>query len=224
MLRRFSRRGPGLVCPGLNMDDNRSFDMNKLAALALSATVLAPFAASAGGMAQPIPEPTVAPVVIPVVATPDWTGWYGGASLGYGSVSADGLDGSDAIGGLLGGYRHDFGNWVGGVEADYDWSNISVGDNTGVSLDSVYRLKLQAGADLGKTFLYGTAGMARATVGVNGTDFSSNGWVAGVGADYAINEKWLVGGEVLYNKFDNFANSDINGDMTTVKARVAYRF
>ena len=42
--------------------------------------------------------------------------------------------------------------------------------------------------------------------------------------DYAINDKWLVGGEVLYNKFENFANTDVNADLTTIKARVAYRF
>ena len=201
--------------------------MNKLAALALGATVLAPFAATAGGVNAPVAEPVVAaPVaVVPVVVTPDWTGWYGGASLGYGSVGGDAaIDGSGAIGGLLGGYRHDFGTWVGGVEADYDWANISADNLPGGSLDSVYRLKLQAGADLGKTFVYGTAGIARGTVSLNGDDLSSNGWVAGVGADYAINEKWLVGGEVLYNQFDNFANSNIDGDLTTIKARVAYRF
>ena len=201
--------------------------MNKLAALALGVAVLAPFAASAGGLATPVAEPVVAPaVVMPVVApNGDWTGWYGGASLGYGSISSgDTFDGSDAIGGLMGGYRYDFGTWVGGVEADYDWANISMDNLADASLDSVYRLKLQAGADLGKTFLYGTAGIARGTVSFDGTDYASNGWVAGVGADYAINEKWLVGGEVLYNQFDNFANTNIDGDLTTIKARVAYRF
>ena len=200
--------------------------MNKLAALALGVSILSPFAASAGGLAAPIAEPTVAPaVVIPVAVTPDWTGWYGGASLGYGSVDTGGTyDGSGAIGGLLGGYRHDFGNWVGGVEADYDWSGISADNLPDGSLDSVYRLKLQAGADLGKTFLYGTAGFARGTISYGGDSLSSDGWVAGVGADYAINDKWLVGGEVLYNKFENFANTDVNADLTTIKARVAYRF
>ena len=201
--------------------------MNKLAALALGVAVLAPFAASAGGLATPVAKPVVAPaVVMPMVApNGDWTGGYAGATLGYGSVSSgDAFDGSGAIGGLMGGYRYDFGTWVGGVEADYDWSNISADNLADASLDSVYRLKLQAGADLGKTFLYGTAGIARGTVSFDGTDYASNGWVAGVGADYAINEKWLVGGEVLYNQFDNFANTNIDGDLTTIKARVAYRF
>jgi outer membrane immunogenic protein len=203
--------------------------MRKLAALALGVALSAPLAALAGGTTAPASEPPVAPpvVAVPVAVTPDWTGWYGGAALGYGSVGSNGTfdGGSGAIGGLLGGYRYDFGNWVGGVEADYDWSNIDMGNATSnASLDSAYRLKLQAGADLGRTFLYGTVGIARANTTVDGSSLSGNGWVAGIGADYAVSENWLVGGEALYNKFNDFGGSGHNGDLTTIKARVAYRF
>lgn len=203
--------------------------MTKFAAAALGAAMLAPLGAFAGGTAAPIVEPSVAPapVVTPVAITPDWTGWYGGAALGYGDVNSSGSlgNGSGALGGFFGGYRHDFGNWIGGVEADYDWANVNIGDaSTGASLDSAYRLKLQAGADLGRTFLYGTAGIVRGDTTLGGSSVSSNGWVAGIGADYALSDKWLVGGEALYNKFDDFGGSGQNADLATIKARVAYRF
>lgn len=200
--------------------------MNKTIALVLGTTLLAPAAAMAGGMTTPVTEPYVAPVAVVAELTPDWTGFYGGASLGYGSVdsTAGVADGNGWLGGLLAGYRWDFGTFVAGIEGDYDWANIDLGNGGSGSLDDVYRLKLQAGADLGQTFLYGTAGLAWADVSGGGASASSDGWVAGVGADYNLGNNWLVGAEVLYNSFDDFDKSGIDVDATTVKARVAYQF
>jgi len=200
--------------------------MKKLAALALGTALVAPVAALAGNLTTPVAEPVVAaPPVVAVSVTPDWTGWYAGGSLGYGNVNSDGpADGSGVIGGLLGGYRYDFGQWVLGVEADYDWANIGLNDAGTSSLDAIYRFKVQAGADLGQTFVYGTGGIARAEGKVDNADRSSNGWVAGVGADYAVNSQWLVGGEILYHQFDDFARTGVDGDATTFKIRAAYRF
>jgi|APEBP8051073178_1049388.scaffolds.fasta_scaffold00020_85 opacity protein-like surface antigen len=201
--------------------------MKHISAMALGTALLAPMAAQAGGPTTVVAEPVVAaPVVEVVTVTPDWTGWYGGAALGYADVSSsvDGLDGSGVIGGFFGGYRQDFGQFVGGVELDYDWTNTDLNDAGSATLDSVYRLKLQAGGDLGQTFLYGTAGWAWADATVAGQGLSDNGWFAGVGADYAINDRWLVGGEVLWHQFDDFDNTGIDIDATTFKVRAAYRF
>lgn len=202
--------------------------MKTIAALALATGFAAPAAVQAGGLVQPVAEPMVATPVIEVAPAWSWTGFYGGASLGYGDVNSDGdvADGSGVIGGVLGGYRYDFGNFVGGIEADYDWADIGLGDNDASSLDAIYRLKLQAGVPVGdgRTFVYGTAGIARANTSILGEDVNSNGWVAGVGADYAITDQWILGGEVLWNQFDDFGNSGIDGDVMTVKARLAYRF
>ena len=57
-----------------------------------------------------------------------------------------------------------------------------------------------------------------------GTDFSDWGYFGGVGMDYAVAENWLIGGEILAHQFDDFDDTGIDLDATTIKARVAYRF
>ena len=97
-------------------------------------------AAHAGGIAPAPSEPLVmAPA--PMMASTDWTGAYGGLSLGYGAVDQDGIDslededesfagvdfdidGDGAIGGVFAGYQYDFGSFVVGVEADLNAANL----------------------------------------------------------------------------------------------------
>ena len=95
--------------------------MKHIAALAVGSALMAPLAAFAGGVSQPVPEPVVAAPVVTVAPTTNWTGFYGGASLGYGDINTNTniANGSGVIGGILGGYRYDFGNWVAGAEADW---------------------------------------------------------------------------------------------------------
>ncbi len=200
--------------------------MKQLAVLAIGASMALPQFAQAGGMTPVDVEPAPMPVAVAVVpTTPDWTGFYGGAALGYGDINASGaaLDGNGALGGILGGYRRDFGNWVAGVEMDYDFSNIDLGTR-GDSLDSVARLKFQAGAKMNRALLYATAGAAYADASVGTASLNDIGYFGGVGVDYAISDKWVAGAEVLYHQFNDFDNSGVDLDATTVKARVAYRF
>jgi outer membrane immunogenic protein len=182
--------------------------------------------ALAGGMNDAASEPMV--MAQPVMAAPpsmDWTGFYAGASLGYGDIDSNGggLDGNGALGGVLAGYRFDFGNLVAGVEADYDVTNISLGGGAG-DLDSVARLKLQAGTELGRALVYGTLGAAQAKATVAGTGLSDTGYFGGVGMDYAITDRVSVGGELLKHKFNDFDGSGVDLDATTLKARVALQF
>lgn len=182
--------------------------------------------AFAGGTNEPLVEPEImaAPVVM---ASPsmDWTGFYAGASLGYGDIDSNGggLDGYGAIGGVLAGYRFDFGNLIAGVEADFDTTNIELGAAAG-ELDSVARLKLQAGTEIGRALVYGTLGAAQARATVGGVGLSDTGFVGGVGMDYAISDRMSVGGELLQHKFNDFDGSGVDLDATTIKARVILQF
>src|SRR5690242_15970906 len=62
----------------------------------------------------------------PLVAVFDWTGFYIGANIGYGSArvdgTTDGLSGDEHLNGVLGGgqigYNWQTGNWVFGLEVD----------------------------------------------------------------------------------------------------------
>jgi outer membrane immunogenic protein len=201
----------------------------QMKAFALAATIagLGAGSALAGGIGEPATEPMVA---APVAAAPahqgrDWTGFYAGAQLGYADLDSNGagLDGDGPVVGVHGGYRYDFGQAVIGAELDYDFADIDLGADLG-TLDEVGRVKLMAGADLGRALVYGTAGYAQAKATVGGADLSGDGAFGGFGVDYAINDSFTVGSEVLFHSFDDFDDTGVDLDATTVTARVGFRF
>ena len=177
----------------------------------------------AGSMAEPIVESQPMVQTVPFVASTDWTGGYIGGQLGYGNIDADVEDGDGFLGGLHAGYQQDLGTWVVGGEVDYDWADIDL-DNDAGSLNNVGRVKLRGGYDLGSTLVYGTVGAAYADAEVGGTDFSDWGWLAGIGVDYRLSDAVSVGGELLYHKFDDFDDTGLDVDATTLAARVSYHF
>lgn len=180
----------------------------------------------AGGPTTVPAEPVLQPAPIVVAPTGgNWGGPYIGAQIGYGDMDSNGggLDGDGAIGGLHAGYRWDLGTTVLGAEIDADAADIRLGAGTD-SLDSVARLKVMAGYDMGQTLIYATAGAAHAKADVGGASLSDTGWLAGVGLDYAVSDRWVVGGEILTHKFDNFDSSGVDFDATTAKLKVSFRF
>ncbi len=199
--------------------------MKKAAAVVLTSVLAAP--AFAGGPVQVTPEPVIVPAPAPVVSYGnDWSGFYAGAQLGYGDTDSNGagFDGNGAIGGVHAGYRWDLGKTVLGVEADWDKTSLDLGAAGTDSLDSIARLKLQAGYDAGPALIYATAGAAHANASVGGVDLSDSGWSLGAGVTYAVNDQWTVGGEVLTNRFDDFDGSGVDLDTTTATLRVGFRF
>lgn len=199
--------------------------MKKYAILTVATLIGAP--AFAGGLNEAVAEPTITPVEAPMQTSidGDWSGAYVGAQLGYGDIDSNGagLDGNGAIGGVHAGYRADFGKFVAGAELDYDVSDIELGAGAG-TLDNVARIKLMGGIDLGRTLLYATAGAAYADATVGTTELSDNGTFAGVGLDYAVSDRFTVGGEYLMHKFDDFDGSGVDLDVDTIKAKVSFTF
>jgi hypothetical protein len=82
--------------------------------------------AFAGGPVATPPEPApLAAAPAPVMPTGgDWTGGSVGLSLSYGNVSFAGGSGTGALYGVRGAYDYDFGGWVLGGEASFDWADI----------------------------------------------------------------------------------------------------
>lgn len=202
--------------------------MKRMTATAVAGAVaaFAALPALAGGPVQAVEEPMVAPAAAPVYVAPngDWTGFYAGGQLGYGDVGSSAALGGDGMtGGLIGGYRMDFGQFVAGVEGNYDWSDIELGA-AGNSLDNIARLKLIGGYDMGPALVYGTVAAVRADATVGGVEASDNGWGAGLGVDYALSDSMTLGAEIMEHRFDNFAGLGTDLDATTVNARVGFRF
>ncbi|WP_163848927.1 outer membrane protein [Pseudooceanicola aestuarii] len=186
-------------------------------ALAASTALAAPAFAGSANLAPA--DPVVpAPAPAPVYNTTDWTGAYGGLSLGYGDFDAGTADGDGEVYGLHGGYDHDFGTFVLGGELDYQSGDF---DTTGgVDVDDITRLKLRAGYDAGDALLYGVVGAASANTNMG----SDEGYVAGLGAEYRVTNQVSVGGEYLYHEFNDFNGGGTDVTANTFSARVNYRF
>lgn len=201
--------------------------MKTLPIAAVAALVAVP--ALAAGPTEPVATPIVEPAASPVfVDRSGWSGFYAGGQLGYADVDGDvaGGDTVDGYGGTYGvhaGYNWGFGNWVVGTELEYDWADIDL-DGGPDGIDSIARLKLRAGYDLGQALLYATAGPAYANAEIGGSDFSDTGWFAGVGMGYQVTDQWVVGGELLAHEFDDFDGTGVDVNATTAALRASYRF
>jgi hypothetical protein len=151
----------------------------------------------------------------------EWSGGYAGLQFGGFSGSAsDGADGDGggAIAGVHAGYGVDVGSFVVGAEVDLDFGGVGLDD--AADIDSIARLKLRAGTDLRGAFVYGTAGVARADTSLG----QGEGGFAGVGAGWRLGARMTLGGEVLYQQFDDVDGSGVDIDGTTATARVTFSF
>ena len=152
----------------------------------------------------------------------DWNGGYAGVQLGYGWGDASGTSGDGMIGGVHAGFLSDMGTFVVGGEIDYDTADISFGGTD--LIDSVARLKLKAGTEMGQTLVYGTVGAAYATANLGGTAYNDTGWLIGIGADTFVSDVVTVGAELLYHDFQEFDTSGVDVTATTLALRVSYHF
>lgn len=195
---------------------------NSLTAASIASLTIFGTAAVAGSLAEPVVEaPLIVADPVPVTPVGEWTGFYTGLQLGYGDFSSDsGLDGDETSFGFHVGYDYDFGNYVIGGEIDYDKFDADLGGGA-ASVDSVARLKVKGGYDLGSTLIYATAGAARADTSVG----DETGPFVGLGVNYKISDRYTVGAELLQHRFDDVggvAGNDL--DATTLSLRGSLRF
>ncbi|MGD0151688.1 MAG: outer membrane beta-barrel protein [Xanthobacteraceae bacterium] len=225
---------------------------NSIGGLAVSAMlVAAPLSvATAADMALKAPPPPPAPVF-------SWTGCYLGVNGGGGwkrthddiTNNDDGFFGpafaagstpsrydlNNMNGGEVGGtigcnYQPGGSAFVFGVEADYDWANISGSDTINTTtagfvpgfgtatekLTSIGTFRGRVGPTFGQLFLYATGGLAWGEVKYNyswaypgtGELYSASpsstrvGWTAGVGGEYAFTNAWSAKVEALAFQLD----------------------
>jgi opacity protein-like surface antigen len=98
------------------------------------------------------------------------------------------------------------------VELDHDQIDLGFGipiigggSVPGPAIESISRLKLRAGFDLGGVLAYGTIGVAHAKT----NDFLDwkDGQVIGTGLSWMASPNWIVGAELLQQEFDGDGNT-----------------
>lgn len=164
------------------------------------------------------------------VAAQDWTGAYVGGSVGWGDTTVnDNYDSTvkfdfGADGGLAGlalGYNLQSGSVVYGVEASLSFGTLKgsgeclpstcIGSGTAptAKIDQMAMLRARLGIADADRLYYATLGVARAEGLVDdpvqgGQDSQQhNGWVAGVGIDWAMSDRMTVGAEYIYGRFED---------------------
>jgi len=187
------------------------------------------------------------PVVVPAY---NWTGLYFGFSAGGGfgtsrkdfapalgqtATTTGDFSVGGALGGVFAGYNRQWGNFVGGIEADFSGTGIDGKTNcpnprftceTNTGWLATVRPRL--GYVFGSSMVFVTGGLAVADVnvksfvttnGLGGVDFNSTtpGWTAGVGFETTIFPNWSVKAEYLYVQFEDTDVSSNVGTPTTTK-------
>jgi outer membrane immunogenic protein len=211
--------------------------MNRIL-IAGALAVAAATQAFAADLPPPMAPPPRAPAAyIPVAPAWNWSGFYIGLNAGYGfgnstwSSPTLGSSGSFTTdGGMAGvtvGGNYQIGQFVLGVEGDYDWQNVRGSSNaapctfifTGAggcdtSSNWIATFRGRVGYAFDRMMVYGTAGGAgtdiRTSSGTlpwsSATEF---GWAAGAGVEGAITDNITAKVEYLYADFGNSTCSSV---------------
>lgn len=158
-------------------------------------------------------------------ATYDWTGFYVGGWAGATCIDGELTDNTAAAdfemsgcgwkGGVMGGYNHQFEQWVLGFEADWGMSgdiatNEELTADFAFAMDQIATFRARLGVALDDTLLYATGGVAWAEGDLDGIiaatpdhiNGSHWGWSVGGGIEQAMSEHFRVRLEYIYTRFE----------------------
>lgn len=200
---------------------------------ALAALVAAP--AFAGGYTAPIIETAPQIEMVPAVV-PAWTGGYLGANLNYGKGKVEGPNiapsykPDGASGAVRAGYDWQFSpQGVFGIGAEYNLGKYK--DNIGgdeANLKNAATIFARAGYAFNENLLaYGLVGYSRAKLNMTAGPVSEtvDGWTAGLGAEYRINDNWSSYAEYAHSDLGDVASAGIDKvKLDQVKLGVNFRF
>jgi outer membrane immunogenic protein len=185
-----------------------------------------------------------APIAAPVYSAPlfTWTGFYAGLNAGviFGDYTKLGtpLNPDPAFtGGAQLGYNYQIGQFVAGLEADYNYSGLRgrgliAAANTRGELNSFGTIRGRLGVAFDRALVYGTGGWAfgnnELKTAVRSDDKWHNGYAIGGGLEYAFTQNISAKAEYIFMKFEDktyFGGPGKAGlDANVVRAGVNYRF
>jgi outer membrane immunogenic protein len=169
----------------------------------LGATLAAGAAGTACAADMAVPGYYTAP---PSYGVFSWAGPYLGANLGYewGAVSNNPTKPSGIFGGAQAGYNWQFGQFVTGIEGDFQGS-AAQDTFAPWQFDNPWfgTLRGRVGFTMGNALIYGTGGLAYGSLTVqtpgNFTETrDSIGWTAGAGVELGLTPRWSAKAEWLY--------------------------
>jgi len=183
----------------------------------LLAVLLAGVASSALAADLPYRQGAPAPGYSPLPFS--WSGFYAGVNGGYGWGGVSNSNFGNPSGGLIGGqvgYNYQIGNFVGGLEADFDATDLSasnsfyLGSNK-LSTGFMTTVRARTGYALDHALLFVTGGYAGVeTTGsfydhLNNYGYTQSSWrnggVIGAGIEYAFTNNISAKAEYLYAPF-----------------------
>ncbi|MFC7400122.1 outer membrane protein [Chelatococcus sp. GCM10030263] len=194
--------------------------------------IAALIAGSGAAFAADLPSRTVVPVAPVIVPIFTWTGFYAGLNAGYGWNTTDSdyydpqtgvLYKEDSDGGFVGGgqlgYNYEFGQFVGGVEVDLQYADLSSSDRDEYGLPPDYArqqngvewfgtLRARLGFAFDRALIYATGGFAFGGGGEDDNYYggyyyddgqdTATGWTVGGGLEYAFTDSLSAKIEGLY--------------------------
>ena len=181
-----------------------------------------------------------------IAAPPNWnrSGLYVAALAGYNTavLQAEGLDlgNGKLLGGAAVGYNYRFGSYMGGIEADWLFTDLSASENAGggitvtASNKHLASVRARAGLLMGPAMLFVTAGPAwqharvKASDGVTSVsdDVWQLGMVGGGGIELEVTRSFAVRLEALHYVFgkDGSPFDEVKTEQTVARAAVIFKF
>lgn len=202
-------------------------------AILAAAFGIAALPAAAGSIVMSEPEPTIyypesAPSAPPMKHYSDWSGFYTGIHLGWGTHTVEGGGFADSGNGVVlgahAGYDHAYGHFLIGAGVDVSAAEMELDLGSGW-LDNTARARVRGGVVRNKWLFYSTGGAAYADATIVGTAAAEDwGWFAGGGVEYKLDDRKSFGLEALYHKWDDFDGSGVDLDATTIEGRLNWRW
>ena len=192
-------------------------------------TLVALVAASAASAADLRREPYVA---APYSAF-SWAGYYLGANLGYqwATFSNSNVDPKGILGGVQTGYNWQTGQFVYGVEAD--WQASGANDTFAAFKFSnpwFGTVRGRFGYAMDNVLFYGTGGLAYGSTRVallgSSESRTSAGWTVGAGAEVGLTDHWSVKAEYLFFDLgeERYGLTGLNHDLRSNLFRLGVNF
>lgn len=193
----------------------------------LLSAVIAGFVGSAAFAGSPDPYVEVEPVYMPPIEVEtgaDWEGFYAGGMAGIqsGEIAPIALQFDGTSYGGFAGYNFQSGKMVYGVEVAAQTGTVDLAPPA-LDLNYMIDAKARVGYAAGDALFFASGGYTTSSTDIFG-GFDASGWNVGAGLDYAVTEKFFLGGEYTYRNLPNTNFPALDASSHGGQVRAGIRF